>query len=177
MAEDPVDPEPTTEKPADAEADAEVATEVATEVGAETATDKATDPDATAAPADGSKAAAKAPVVRKKVVSKRVTPKGSAQGVPSGAKKGSTAARTHSVAAEHGDEEDRYSKRYTPPTAKYAPGPSPWWVPAIMFGLLILGALVIMLNYMSVFGDPANSRLVIGLAFILGGIVTATQYR
>ncbi|MBX3285352.1 MAG: cell division protein CrgA [Actinobacteria bacterium] len=119
-------------------------------------------------------------VVRKKVVSKRVTPKGAAQGVSTaggGAKKGSTAARTHSVAAEHGEEEDRYSKRYTPPTAKYAPGPSPWWVPAIMFGLLIVGALVIMLNYMSVFGEPANIRLVVGLAFILGGIITATQYR
>jgi hypothetical protein len=119
-------------------------------------------------------------VVRKKVVSKRVTPKGGPQAAAAasgGAKKGSTASRTHSVAAEHGDDEDRYSKRYTPPTAKYAPGPSPWWVPAIMFGLLIVGALVIMLNYMGVFGEPANLRLVIGLAFILGGIITATQYR
>jgi hypothetical protein len=146
MAEDPVEPEQTTDEPAGVEAAAET----------------------------------KAPVVRKKVVSKRVTPKGGAQGVssvPSGAKKGSTAARTHSVAAEHGDDEDRYSKRYTPPAAKYAPGPSPWWVPAIMFALLIIGALVIMLNYMSVFGEPANVRLVIGLGFILGGIITATQYR
>jgi hypothetical protein len=146
MAEDPVEPEQTTDEPADVEAAAET----------------------------------KAPVVRKKVVSKRVTPKGGAQGVssvPSGAKKGSTASRTHSVAAEHGDDEDKYSKRYTPPAAKYAPGPSPWWVPAIMFGLLIIGALVIMLNYMSVFGEPANMRLVIGLGFILGGIITATQYR
>jgi hypothetical protein len=158
MAADPVDPEPTSDEPVDVEAPA------GTEAAAETK-----------APAE-----AKAPVVRKKVVSKRVTPKGGAQGVssvPSGAKKGSTASRTHSAAAEHGDEEDRYSKRYTPPTAKYAPGPSPWWVPAIMFGLLIIGALVIMLNYMSVFGEPANIRLVIGLAFILGGIITATQYR
>jgi hypothetical protein len=143
MAEDPLDPEQTTEEPAGVEAAAET----------------------------------KAPVVRKKVVSKRVTPKGGAQGVPSGAKKGSTAARTHSAATEHGDDEDRYSKRYTPPPAKYAPGPSPWWVPAIMFGLLIIGALVIMLNYMSAFGEPANVRLVIGLGFILGGIITATQYR
>jgi hypothetical protein len=30
---------------------------------------------------------------------------------------------------------------------------------------------------MSVFGEPANMRLVIGLGFILGGIITATQYR
>ena len=168
MAADPVDPEQTTDEPADVVAAAD------TEAGDATSTDAtSTEPDAV-----GTKPAeAKAPVVRKKVVSKRVTPKGGAQGVPSGAKKGSTASRTHSVAAEHGDEEDRYSKRYTPPAAKYAPGPSPWWVPAIMFGLLIIGALVIMLNYMSVFGEPANIRLVIGLAFILGGIITATQYR
>lgn len=159
MAEDPVEPEQTTDEPAEP---------VATEP--EAAEAKAAKPEA-----------AKPEVVRKKVVSKRVTPKGGPQGVStstsSGAKKGSTAARTHSVAAEHGDDEDRYSKRYTPPAAKYAPGPSPWWVPAIMFGLLIVGALVIMLNYMSVFGEPANVRLVIGLAFILGGIITATQYR
>ena len=55
--------------------------------------------------------------------------------------------------------------------------PSPWWVPAIMWALLAIGVLVIMLNYMGVFGDPANIRLVIGLACILGGIITATQYR
>lgn len=160
MAEDPVDPEQTTDEPVDVDVPAE------TEAKASPATT-----------ADEPAKPAKPEVVRKKVVSKRVTPKGGAQGVPSGAKKGSTAARTHSVAAEHGDEDDKYSKRYTPPAAKYAPGPSPWWVPAIMFGLLIIGALVIMLNYMSVFGEPANVRLVIGLAFILGGIITATQYR
>ncbi len=34
-----------------------------------------------------------------------------------------------------------------------------------------------LLNYLGVFGDAANIRMVIGLAFILGGIITATQYR
>jgi hypothetical protein len=63
------------------------------------------------------------------------------------------------------------------PQQVYAKGPSPWWVPAIMFGLLIVGALIIMSNYMGVFGDASNIRLVLGLGFILGGIVTATQYR
>jgi len=55
--------------------------------------------------------------------------------------------------------------------------PSPWWVPALMFGLLGVGALVIILNYTGVFGDVDNSKLIIGLALILGGIVAATQYR
>lgn len=124
------------------------------------------------------------PVVRKKVVSRRVTPKGAPQGastaerkgrpVPSkGATKGSTAAHAHAPEGH----DATYSKRYTPPTAKYAQAPSPWWVPALMFGLLIIGALVIILNYMEVFGDAENIRLVIGLGFILGGIITATQYR
>lgn len=110
-------------------------------------------------------------IVRKKVVSKRVTEKGSAQGVKA------TGSRPSSK-ADHSDDDDfSYSKRYTPPKATYAPGPSPWWVPALMFGLLIIGGLVIMANYMGVFGDAQNIRLVIGLAFILGGIITATQYR
>ena len=70
------------------------------------------------------------------------------------------------------------SGRYTPPgTGSKAQLPSPWWVPAMMFAFLILGALLIMLNYMEVFGDAENVRLIIGLALILAGIVTATQYR
>lgn len=123
-------------------------------------------------PAGKAPAKAESAVVRKRVVSKRVTPKGAPQGVKGAALKGTGGAKGS------GDGEDLgYSKRYTPPTATYAQGPSPWWVPTLMFGLLIVGALVIMLNYMGVFGDAANIRLVIGLAFILGGIVTATQYR
>jgi hypothetical protein len=128
-------------------------------------TDKADKAGKDEAGASGSQPAK--PEVRKKVVSKRVTPKGAEQGA-----KASTAPRSKSGAPEGG-----YSARYTPPAATYAKGPSPWWVPAIMFGLLIVGALVIMLNYMGVFGEAANLRLVIGLALILGGIITATQYR
>jgi hypothetical protein len=74
------------------------------------------------------------------------------------------------------DEEITFNDRYVSPNPD-AQLPSPWWVPAIMFGLIIVGALVIMLNYMGAFGDPENYRLLIGLAFILGGIVAATQYR
>lgn len=114
--------------------------------------------------ADGS--APKKVVAKKKVVSKRVTPKG-------GATKGSTAAHAH--AAQGHDAEG--SKRYTPPTAKYQDLPSPAWVPVLMFGLLGFGALIIVLNYAEVFGEPANWRLLVGLASILGGIIAATNYR
>ena len=134
----------------------------------------AEDPTEPSTAPEASEAAAKADstVVRKRVVSKRVTPKGAPQGVKAASLKGTGGAKGAADGEDLG-----YSKRYTPPAATYAQGPSPWWVPTLMFGLLIVGALVIMLNYMGVFGDAANIRLVIGLAFILGGIVTATQYR
>lgn len=118
---------------------------------------------------DGSAASDPAPkpaVAKKKVVSKRVTPKG-------GAKPGSTAAHAH---APEGDDAE-VSKRYTPPTAKYADAPSPTWVPVLMFVLLGFGGLLIVLNYARAFGDPENWRLLVGLAAILGGIITATNYR
>ncbi|CAN5871068.1 hypothetical protein BH23ACT2_BH23ACT2_12090 [soil metagenome] len=163
MADDPTD------DPIDDSADATDA-----EVDAATAPSSAPVDEPEAAeddPSPAAEAGTTPPVVRKKVVSKRVTPKGGGQG--KGPVKGSTAARAH---APEGDDAG-YSSRYTPPTAKYAPGPSPWWVPAIMFGLLIVGSAIIILNYAGVFGDADNIRLVIGLGFILGGIITATQLR
>jgi len=190
MADDAVDPTAETEAAAagaddeaveagvvdEAEAPAETPAEAEGEAPAPTGK-------AGAKAAPGAKATAKAKgtteakpestVVRKKVTSKRVTPKGAPQGKKITPPKGSTPART-----KGDDGEDLgFSSRYVAPDPVYAKGPSPWWVPAIMFGLLIIGALIIMLNYMSAFGDPENVRLVIGLAFILGGIIAATQYR
>lgn len=93
----------------------------------------------------------------------RVTPKGG----PAGSK------RTGS------DEDPQFgSSRYTPPTAAAAAMPSPTWVPVLMFGLFILGVLTIFLNYVSMLpGAVSNAYLILGLVFILGGIITATQYR
>ncbi|MEZ5137543.1 MAG: cell division protein CrgA [Acidimicrobiales bacterium] len=112
-------------------------------------------------------------VERRVVTSRRVTPKAGAKpakdAAPAAESKARDAKKTEQVVA----------RSATLPTAqaeKYR-GPSPWWVPVIMFGLIIVGALVIMLNYMGAFGDPENVRLVIGLVLILGGIITATQYR
>lgn len=51
-------------------------------------------------------------------------------------------------------------------------------VPVLMFGLMALGLLVILLNYVITgFGAPSNWYLLGGLGLILGGIVAATQYR
>lgn len=125
-----------------------------------------------------SKGAAKAaPVVRKKVVSKRVTPKGGARpAATTSASPRSAKAKAEAITAD--DDESFESPRYTPPVSRAdAQLPSPWWVPALMFGFLVIGALVIMLNYMGAFGDAENYRLIIGLGLILAGIITATQYR
>ncbi len=66
------------------------------------------------------------------------------------------------------------STRYTAPIPR-AQLESPTWVPALMFILLGLGGIVILLTYMIWNGRPLT--LGVGLALILGGIMTATQYR
>ena len=51
-------------------------------------------------------------------------------------------------------------------------------MPVLMFVLFGLGMLVLILNYLSLLpGAVSNWYLLAGLGFILGGIVTATQYR
>ncbi len=70
--------------------------------------------------------------------------------------------------------------RYTPPSPKLEK-PSPMWVPVLMFGLLLAGALMIVLNYLGVLptasGEASNWWLLGGLGLISLGFVTATQYR
>jgi len=71
--------------------------------------------------------------------------------------------------------------RYTAPVPAAKKGPSPRWVPVLMFALWGIGLLMIIGNYMGVLpgsGDAGNGwYLVGGLGAILGGIITATQYR
>ena len=57
-------------------------------------------------------------------------------------------------------------------------GGSAAWVPIVMFGLLIAGVLLILLNYVApIPGAPSNWYLLGGLGLVLGGIIAATQYR
>lgn len=66
--------------------------------------------------------------------------------------------------------------RYTPPVPR-AQKVSPRWVPALMFFLLIAGAIVIVLNYFTVLPGGADNRyLLVGLALITGGFIAATRY-
>jgi hypothetical protein len=92
---------------------------------------------------------------KRKVKGGRVTPKGT--GSPAAAR-------------------PEASSRYTPPIPHSAKV-SPPWVPVLMFALLIIGMLVIFLNYIEVLpGGTKNAYLLVGLGSILGGIITATQY-
>ena len=72
------------------------------------------------------------------------------------------------------------SKRstYTAPPQKHLP-PSPMWVPAAMGTLMVLGVLVVVVNYLNVLpgAEAQNAYLFLGLGLITGGFVLATQYR
>ena len=89
--------------------------------------------------------------------SRRTTPKG-----------GQASVGRPSTATESG--------RYTPPIPREQKV-SPMWVPILMFTLLGLGVLTIVLNYVNLLpGDASNGYLLLGLAFITGGFITATNY-
>jgi len=69
------------------------------------------------------------------------------------------------------------SGRYTPPTPR-SKKVSPPWVPALMFTCLLVGVVVIVVNYLGVLpGGTQNLYLLIGLGLITLGFLTATQYR
>lgn len=143
---------------------------------AEPAKDESAKDEAGAKGAADAKAKAKPPVARRTVQSRRVTPKGGPTKAAAAPKDAPVATSKARDAKKTAEVVDRAVHQPLPPAA-YAKGPSPWWVPALMFGLLIIGALLIVANYAGAFGDPDNLYLVLGLGFILGGIITATQYR
>ena len=66
--------------------------------------------------------------------------------------------------------------RYTPPIPRETKV-SPRWVPVLMFVLLGLGVATIFLNYVNLLpGDASNGYLLLGLGFITGGFIVATNY-
>lgn len=92
----------------------------------------------------------------------RVTPKGG----------GAPVKKVRSLSSPEG------STRYTPPSHRPEDLPSPTWVPVLMFTLFGLGMVTILGNYVELLpGAVSNWYLLLGLGFILGGIITATQYR
>ena len=98
----------------------------------------------------------------------------SKQGPGSATRKGRSTGRT-SAAGTRG--RPGASGRYTPPIPKNKKV-SPKWMGVLILGLLIVGALTIVLNYFDVLpASPTNWYLLGGIALIAGGFVTATQYR
>lgn len=69
------------------------------------------------------------------------------------------------------------SGRYTPPIPREFKE-SPKIIPYLMFGLLGLGMLVIIINYMDVLPGGANNWYLLGgLVSITAGFIVATKYR
>ncbi|HTZ10255.1 MAG TPA: cell division protein CrgA [Acidimicrobiales bacterium] len=69
------------------------------------------------------------------------------------------------------------SGRYTPPIPR-AVKVSPKWMGPLILVLLVVGALMIVLNYFNVLpAGPSNWYLVGGIVLIAGGFVVATRYR
>ena len=74
------------------------------------------------------------------------------------------------------------NKRPTPPshkpTALDDKGPSPTWYVAVMFGLMVVGIILILLNYTGILpGGTSNKYLLIGLAGIGAGFAMTMDYR
>ena len=71
-------------------------------------------------------------------------------------------------------------RRYQPPTRK-KPKPSPKWFGALILGIMFLGVIVIVLNYLGLMpgtqGVASNLWLFAGLGLIAMGFLAATQWR
>jgi hypothetical protein len=76
-----------------------------------------------------------------------------------------------------GTRPDGYTPDHVSHTGYDSQPPSPMWVPVVMFGLLGLGVVTILLNYVGSMWDTNNGILLVGLGMILAGIIAATQYR
>lgn len=69
------------------------------------------------------------------------------------------------------------SGRYTPPVPKGVRRSPRWYGPAILF-LLVVGVLLILLNYLTVLPGAVSAwYLVAGLVVIFVGFLMATRYR
>jgi hypothetical protein len=69
------------------------------------------------------------------------------------------------------------SGKYTPPVPKNVRS-SPRWFGAAVLALLVLGVLIILLNYLTVLPYSVSAwYLVVGLVVIFVGFVMATRYR
>ena len=90
--------------------------------------------------------------------------------------KPATAVGSMAKEAHHHDSSVKGSSRYTPPADKdlYE---SPKWVPILMFVFIGLGAVSILSRYVVPAFESTNNPVIVGLAFMLAGLFTATKWR
>ncbi len=69
------------------------------------------------------------------------------------------------------------SRPYVPKKERPKPKPSPGWYPYFMIGLMLLGVLIIVFNYMDLVIHTGPQNLWIGLGFIAAGFLASTKYR
>jgi len=68
------------------------------------------------------------------------------------------------------------SGRYTPPIPR-SRKVSPKWMGLLIIALLIVGALVIVLNYFNIMpAGPSDWYLLVGILMIASGFLVATRY-
>ena len=69
-------------------------------------------------------------------------------------------------------------RSYAAPPPKRRPKASPRWFGFLVLGLMLIGVGMIVLNYMGIMpGDTRQLWLWLGLGFIAGGFIAATQWR
>lgn len=70
------------------------------------------------------------------------------------------------------------SKRSTYVRPKSArPKPSPRWVPFVGLGLIVVGILLILLNYLVAGFPGGNANLIIGFVLMAAGLGVLSQWR
>lgn len=117
---------------------------------------------------------------KRKTGSGRVTPKGTKPGTLPTAGTPSARHKSHgSDDTKHEHHSTEASSRYTPKVHQYEKESPRWW-PVMMIGLFAVGGILIMLKYLGwVPGGQDGSQwwIVAGLAFVLGGLFSATRWR
>jgi hypothetical protein len=93
---------------------------------------------------------------------------------PKGTKPGQATAMAKEV--HHHESSVSESSRYTPPARKEL-YESPKWVPILMFSFIAIGMLCILARYVVPAFENTNTPVLIGLAFLLAGLFTATKWR
>lgn len=71
----------------------------------------------------------------------------------------------------------RKSRSHSPGPTPPKPKPSPRWLPAVGLGLIGLGLLIVLLNYLIAGLPGGNMNLVLGFVLMTAGLVVLSRWR